>query len=112
MANTAPKIPSCLPTIRPNATPSTTGCDKSLIVTLRKSTPALKNAKIGTIRKLTQLDSRCSQCCIGRTYLRPHLPLSGIVIAKITPAMVACRPDFNTQYQRIKPKMIYGKGLT
>ena len=74
--------------------PSGTGCSVSANVRPASGTPAFANAKIGSTPKATQ---GCSACSSGFDFA------SGMNIARITPASVACTPDFSTATHSTMP---------
>ena len=68
-----------------------------------KLTPALAKANKGRITKDDQGARICSKSCNG---VSPFLPFNGIQNPMITPARVACTPDFNTEAHKIVPTTI------
>ena len=68
-----------------------------------KLTPALAKANNGRITKDDQGARICSKSCSG---VSPFLPFNGIQNPMITPARVACTPDFNTETHKIVPTTI------
>ena len=73
------------------------------------TTPAFASANIGIIRKLTQGCSAVSRCPRGesgpvKALMSPLAVLAGMVMASMTPAIVAWIPDLKTKIKRAAPR--------
>ncbi|MNT75369.1 hypothetical protein D3C72_2142600 [compost metagenome] len=84
------KIPNGLPSSKPRLIPSPIGATNPVSISLSMLILVLANANKGIIKKLTGLTSACSRRSKGDSR---SVSLVGMVMATITPAIVACIPE-------------------
>ena len=92
--------PSGFPMNNPSMIPNGKASPSVSKLTPLNGTPALAKANIGRIKNADHGFRACSSVSRG---LLPSRAVIGIVKPRITPANVACTPDFNTQTHNTMP---------